>query len=134
MLELTIVILCLDEEASIGHCLGEAGGFPERHAISGLVVDNASRDRSAVLAEEAGGRVVLEPRRGYGNAVVARIEAARGRSVILEDGAGERDLSSLEPFWENLRACHDFVFGTACPSGNGCYRSWGGVDLARSRS
>ena len=104
--ELTIVILCLDEEASIGHCVGEARGFLQRNAVSGevLVVDNGSRDRSAALAEEAGARVVMEPARGYGNAIMAGIEAARGRSVILGDGDGEHDLSQLEPFWENLQA------------------------------
>ncbi len=75
------------------------------------MVDNGSRDRSAELAEEAGARVVAEPRRGYGNAVNAGIAAARGRFIILGDGDGEHDLGALAPFWEQLQGGCDFVFG-----------------------
>ena len=111
--DLTILILCRNEEKSITNCVDDARGFLERNAISGevLVVDNDSRDRSAVLAEEAGARVVRELRRGYGNAIIAGIAAAHGRFIILGDGDGEHDLSALEPFWEALQGGHDFVIG-----------------------
>ena len=127
--ELTIAILCLDEEESIAHCVGEARGFLERNSISGevLVVDNNSQDRSAARAEAAGARVVLETRRGYGNAIIAGIEAARGQFIILGDGDGEHDLNALEPFWAGLQQGHDFVFGNRLRGG-------GGVDPARSPS
>ncbi len=111
--ELTIVILCRDEEGSIARCVEEALGFLERGSIAGevVVVDNGSVDRSAERAAAAGARVVSEPNPGYGNAISAGIEAARGRFAILGDGDGEHDLSALEPFWEKLNDGHDFVFG-----------------------
>ena len=111
--DLTILILCLDEERSIARCVGEAGGFLRRNAIEGevLVVDNGSQDRSAALARAAGARVVVESERGYGRAVRAGIEAAWGRYVVLGDGDGEHDLNALEPFWEKLRSGCELVVG-----------------------
>lgn len=45
------------------------------------VVDNGSTDQTAVLAAQAGARVVSEPRRGYGFACAA------GTAVALQQGA-----------------------------------------------
>ena len=117
--DLTIVILCRNEEGSIAHCVGEAREFLDRNGIEGevVVVDNDSRDRSADVAAGAGARVVAEPRPGYGNAINAGIDAARGRFVILGDGDGEHDLGSLEPYYEKLRAGFDFVFGNRFADG-----------------
>ena len=110
---LTILILCRDEESSIAHCVGEAREFLHRRAIDGevLVLDNGSRDGSATLAEAAGARVVVEPRPGYGNAIISGINAARGRFIILGDGDGEHDLSALDPFWGALQEGSDIVVG-----------------------
>ena len=113
ILNLTILILCRDEERSIAQCVKEALGFLERNAICGevLVLDNDSQDRSAQFAKQAGARVVAEARPGYGNAIIAGIAAARGRFVILGDGDGEHDLSVLEPFWERLQEGYHLVVG-----------------------
>lgn len=112
-LDLTILILCRNEERSIAQCVKEASGFLERNAICGevLVLDNDSEDRSAQFAKQAGARVVAEARLGYGNAIIAGIAAARGRFVILGDGDGEHDLSALEPFWEHLEKGYHLVVG-----------------------
>ena len=120
-LDLTIVILCRNEEGAIAHCVGEARGFLERNAIRGevLVVDNGSSDRSAERAREAGARVVAEPRAGYGNAIHAGIGSARGRFAILGDGDGEHDLDALEPYYAKLRDGYDFVFGNRFADGAG---------------
>lgn len=120
-LELSIVILCRDEEGSIARCMEDARGFLERNSIEGevVVVDNGSADRSAERARAAGARAVWEPSPGYGNAMRAGIEAARGRFAILGDGDGEHDLAALEPFWDNLNECADFVFGNRFMAGAG---------------
>ena len=117
--DLTIVLLCRNEEGSIAHCVIEARGFMERNDIQGevLVVDNASSDSSAQLARDAGARVVSETNPGYGNAINAGIENARGQLVILGDGDGEHDLSSLEPYYEKLQDGNEFVFGNRFSDG-----------------
>ena len=136
--DLTIVILCRNEEGAIAHCVGEAREFLDRNAIAGevLVVDNGSGDRSAERAREAGARVVEEPRAGYGNAINAGIAAARGEWAILGDGDGEHDLGALEPYWERLREGSDFVFGNRFagdgPGGSGLlWRYLGNAVLSR---
>ena len=119
-IDLTILVLCLDEEKSIGRCVRDARGFLERNRIRGevLVVDNNSRDRSAAVARDAGARVVTEPQRGYGNAIICGIESARGQFIILGDGDGEHDLSSLEPFWKELQNGFDVVVGNRFAEGS----------------
>ena len=111
--DLTILILCRNEEGGVAHCVGEAFAFLRRSGIAGevVVVDNASSDRSWERALEAGARVVREPRIGYGNAIIGGIAAARGKFIILGDGDGEYDLNALEPFWEKLQEGADFVIG-----------------------
>ena len=117
--ELTILILCRNEEGSIAHVIGEARGFLDRNGIDGevVVVDNHSHDQSAVRARDAGARVVVEISPGYGNAINAGIRAARGRLIILGDGDGEHDLGSLEPYYEKLHEGCDFVFGNRFSAG-----------------
>lgn len=127
-IDLTILILCLNEEKSIAHCVADARRFLERSAIKGevLVLDNGSEDRSKARAQQAGARVVVEERRGYGSTILAGINAARGRYVILGDGDGEHDLNALEPFWDKLRKGYDLVVGNrfATPPVRGGMRFW----------
>ena len=112
-LDLTVLILCRNEEGGIARCVAEALGFLRRNGIAGevVVVDNDSSDRSRERALQAGARVAHEPRPGYGNAILGGIAAARGKFIILGDGDGEYDLDALEPFWEKLQAGADFVIG-----------------------
>ena len=55
-----------------------------------VVVDGGSRDRTVERATEAGARVIIELRRGYGRAIQAGIAAVRGDADILVflDGDG----------------------------------------------
>ena len=53
-----------------------------------IVVDNGSTDRSAELAEEAGARVVHEPRRGYGSAYLRGLAEAKGEYIVMADADG----------------------------------------------
>ena len=117
--DLSILIVCRNEQGAIAHCVREARGFLERNGIDGevVVVDNGSSDASAKLAGRAGARVVAEPAAGYGNAVMAGIEAARGQLIIQGDGDGEHDLGALEAYYDKLRDGYDFVFGNRYADG-----------------
>lgn len=117
--DLSIVIVCRNEQGAIAHCVGEAREFLERNDIDGevLVVDNASSDASAERARGAGARVVAEPSAGYGHAFLAGIEAARGEFIIQGDGDGEHDLRALEPFYDKLRDGYDIVLGNRFADG-----------------
>jgi hypothetical protein len=112
-IELSIVMPCLNEAETLERCIAEAREFFERDGISGevIVADNGSTDGSRQLAAAAGARVVDVPDRGYGAALRAGIEAARGRFVVMGDSDHSYDFSALGPFVERLRAGADLVVG-----------------------
>ena len=106
------VIPCLDEEAAIGAVVRDvlAQGVAEV-----IVVDGGSRDPTAERAREAGARVVIEPRRGYGRAIMAGIAAARPDAKILLflDGDGsDRPQFIPDLVRPIVRGEADFVHGT----------------------
>ena len=113
MPELTILMPCLDEAATIRSCVAKARGFIERTGIDGevLVADNGSSDESRAFAEAAEARVIHVVERGYGAALRAGIEAARGKYVIMGDADDSYDFSRLELFIAKLREGYPLVMG-----------------------
>ena len=61
--------------------------------------------------EQHGARVIEVERKGYGHALRAGIQAARGRYIVMGDSDDSYDFSALEPFVERLRAGYDLVMG-----------------------
>jgi len=104
---------CLNEARTLGACIKKAQLFLKQHNISGeiIVADNGSTDGSIELAEELKARVVRVPVRGYGAALAAGIEAARGQYIIMGDSDESYDFSALLPFVEKLRQGYDLVMG-----------------------
>ncbi len=113
MTELTILMPCLNEAATVGRCAAKAFAFLERAGIDGevLVADNGSEDGSPDIAERAGARVVRVAERGYGAALAGGIAAARGRYIIMGDADDSYDFTRLEGFVEKLRQGHLLVMG-----------------------
>jgi glycosyltransferase involved in cell wall biosynthesis len=111
--ELTILMPCLNEAKTVQQCVRAARGFLESAGVKGevLVADNGSSDQSPSLAEQAGARVINVPQRGYGAALKAGIEAARGDYVIMGDADCSYDFSALAPVLERLRAGAQLVMG-----------------------
>jgi hypothetical protein len=111
--ELTILMPCLDEAATVTRCVQKARRFLEQAAISGevLIADNGSSDGSVALAEAAGARVIHAPERGYGAALRAGIAAAHGKYVIMGDADDSYDFSRLSGFVEKLRDGFPLVMG-----------------------
>jgi glycosyltransferase involved in cell wall biosynthesis len=117
--ELTILMPCLNEAATVGCCVAKARGFLERSGIDGevLVADNGSEDGSRGAAEARGARIVEVSERGYGAALRAGIGAARGRYVIMGDADDSYDFSRLDAFVEKLRAGYPLVMGNRFKGG-----------------
>ncbi len=76
-----------------------------------VVADNDSEDDSARLAEQAGARVVLERRRGYGSAYLAGFAAARGRYIVMADADLTYDFNEIPRFVAELEQGAELVMG-----------------------
>jgi glycosyltransferase involved in cell wall biosynthesis len=109
----SVVIPCLNEEATIERCVRTALEVMEAHGLQGEVVvaDNGSQDRSAALAGAAGARVVHEPRRGYGSAYLAGFNAARGRFIVMADADLTYDFNEIPHFVALLEEGAELVMG-----------------------
>ena len=82
--ELSIVMPCLNEAQTVGTCVKKALAYLEMYNIRGevIVADNGSTDGSQAIAIKFGARLVPVASRGYGIAMRAGIEAARGRLAV----------------------------------------------------
>jgi glycosyltransferase involved in cell wall biosynthesis len=111
--ELSIVMPCLNEARTVGTCITKAFAWLKRHDVHGevIVADNGSTDGSRAIAASLGARVVPVASRGYGYALRAGIEAARGEFVIMGDSDDSYDFLALEGFVGQLRAGYDLVLG-----------------------
>ncbi|MBK28194.1 MAG: dolichol-P-glucose synthetase [Verrucomicrobiales bacterium] len=112
-IEISVVMPCLNEAETLKLCISKALSCLRENKVTGEVVvaDNGSTDSSKQIAESAGARVVLAKSKGYGNALIEGISAARGKYVIMGDADDSYDFSSLMVFIDKLRDGSDLVMG-----------------------
>ena len=117
--EASIVIPCLNEEATVGLCVAKGLEALRLAGVSGEVVvaDNGSADCSMQVAREAGARVVACPVRGYGAALKCGIAAAQGRYLVMGDADDTYDFLLLPRLVAPLQAGADLVMGSRLRGG-----------------
>jgi glycosyltransferase involved in cell wall biosynthesis len=106
-----VVLPVLDERDALPWVLGRMprGARP-------LVVDNGSTDGSADVARALGAEVVEEPRRGFGAACAAGLEAATADLVAFMDCYGSLDPAELPTVVEPVAAGRvDLALGARRP-------------------
>jgi glycosyltransferase involved in cell wall biosynthesis len=121
ILEVSVVMPCLNEADTLEVCVRKAQSALEGHGIAGeiIVADNGSTDDSPAIAARLGVRVVHVAQRGYGSALMSGIAAARGRHVIMGDADDSYDFLELPKFVAKLREGYDLVQGCRLPWGGG---------------
>jgi dolichol-phosphate hexosyltransferase len=118
----TLIVPTLDEAESIGHVLqtfrqaadaANATRFRSRPIDwEMIVVDGASKDGTAAIAEQMGARVIVEPRKGYGRAYKTGFAAARGEVIATSDGDGTYPVEMIPELVERLESERiDFITG-----------------------
>ena len=114
MVELSIVMPCLNEEDTLGICIQKAKDTVAKLNLDAeiIVADNGSTDGSVAIARKLGARVVLEPNRGYGNAYRKGFRAATGKYIIMGDSDDSYDWTEIGRFLQPLREGYDLVMGT----------------------
>lgn len=117
--EATVVMPCLNEAETLATCINEAMAAFKDSGISGevIIADNGSTDGSQGIAISLGARVVAVSEKGYGNALMGGIEAARGRYVLMGDSDASYDFGHVPRFVEKLREGYDLVMGNRFQGG-----------------
>ena len=107
------VIPCLNEEETLALCIRKAQDAFVKLGIVGEVVvaDNGSTDASVAIAQSLGARVVNQNEPGYGAALQAGIEGARGEIVVMGDADDSYDWSCIGDFVGKVREGNDLVMG-----------------------
>jgi len=119
--ELSVVMPCLNEADTLASCIKKAQAAFATCGCQGevIVADNGSDDGCPEIAEAHGARVIRVAERGYGSALMAGIEAARGHLIIMGDADDSYDFLEIPGFVEALRSGHDLVQGCRLPAGGG---------------
>jgi len=107
--DVSVVIPAYNEEQAIGPLVEEILGQQAWREV--LVVDDASTDKTAERAAEAGARIVRHPyNKGNGAAVKTGIREAQGDVVLLMDADGQHAPGEMASLIAPLGP-HDMVIG-----------------------
>jgi glycosyltransferase involved in cell wall biosynthesis len=123
VVDVSIVMPCLNERQSLGHCISVARRaldlLEARHGLTGeiIIADNGSTDGSRELACGLGARVVAVARRGYGAAVCGGFAAAQGRYLVMGDADGSYDFLDAVLMVEALMNGADICIGSRFQGG-----------------
>ncbi len=109
--KISVIIPAFNEERSLPLVLND---LPQSTLHEIIVVDNASTDGTARVAQENGARVVREDRRGYGSACLRGIQALSDPDIVVFLDADYSDFPEeidqlTQPIIDGER---DFVLGS----------------------
>jgi len=111
------VIPALNEARNLPHVLGNLpDGIHEA-----IVVDGHSVDDTCAVARRlrADVRIVMQTRKGKGNALACGFAAATGEIIVMLDADGSADAGEISVFVQALLDGADFAKGTRFAKGGG---------------
>lgn len=92
-IEVSLIIPTLNEEKSIGFVLE---GIRKQLPKAEIIVVDSSDDGTAEIASSLGVLVIKQDKKGYGAAIRAGLDRARGRILAFMDGDGTYDPADLK--------------------------------------
>jgi len=120
-IEISIVMPALNEERSIGICIEKALKTLKANKIKNfeiIVADNGSTDRTREIAKKMGAKVLIEEKKGYGNAYIKGLNAAQGKYIVIGDSDDSYDWTDIMRFIKPLKEeNYDMVIGTRFKTG-----------------
>ena len=111
--EVSVVLPCLNEEATIGACIKNIKNVFKKENITGeiIVSDNGSTDNSVMIANSLNTRVINQPLKGYGAACLKGIHEARGKFIVMGDSDATYNFLEIPELIKPLKNGYDFVIG-----------------------
>ncbi len=118
-IEVSVVMPCLNESKTLGICIGKALKCLSENGIKGeiIIADNGSTDGSQQIGLDLGAIVVHVEEKGYGNALFAGFQHAKGQFILMGDSDDSYDFQGLMPFIMALRSGKDLVMGNRFKGG-----------------
>ena len=110
--EVSVVLPCRNEEASIGGCIKQIKDVFKQNYIRGeLIVSDSSIDRSPDIAKKLGAILVKHDKEGYGNAYLEGFKHVNGRYIFCADADGTYDFREIPKFIKELQDDNTLVVG-----------------------
>lgn len=112
--EVSVVIPTKNEEASIATCLQKVKDTFEKFGINGeIIVADNSTDKTPIIAQNLGAKVVTPDRLGYGYAYRFGFSQAKGEYLVMGDADNTYDFGDIPRLIEPLRSgTADMVMGS----------------------
>lgn len=116
--QVVVVIPALDEEASLPRVIEGLRGLGLNRI---RVVDNGSRDRTAEIARQCGAEVIVEPRRGYGQACWTGCQNLPSdvQWILFCNADGSDDIERVPELMRATRGKVELVLGVRTADANG---------------
>src|SRR5437867_2695303 len=110
-LDVSVLILTLDEEGTIGEVIKESRGVLDDLGVSHeiVVIDGGSRDSTEGRARAAGARVIRQEHPGYGEAFLTGIRHVRGSFVLTLDADYSHPPEIIKQLWKEHGAADVIV-------------------------
>lgn len=118
MVDVSIVIPCLNEAQSLDHCISNARtalfAIQQKYGLEGeiVVADNGSTDGSQSISVANGARVVDVDKRGYGAALIGGMTSAKGRYLVMADADGSYNFLDCVSMIGRLQDGADICMGS----------------------
>jgi glycosyltransferase involved in cell wall biosynthesis len=111
--DVSVILPALNEETTIGTCIGKIWKIFSDQGISGeIIVSDSSTDNTPKIASEMGALVVHPPHRGYGYAYLEGFTHARGKYIVIGDADDTYDFLELPLLLNELDKGADLVIGS----------------------
>ncbi len=110
----SILVPCLNEAECIESVLR---AVPAEYAAGVLVIDGGSTDGTVEKVRGLGFRVIRQPGRGLGRAVVAGIEGTAGPVIVTIDADGSHDAADIPRLLAKIDEGYDLVIASRYSDG-----------------
>jgi len=111
--DISVILPALNEETTIGICIGKIQQMFRSMGIRGeVIVSDSSTDATPEIAQSMGAIIVHPEHRGYGYAYLEAFRYARGRYIVIGDADNTYDFLELPLLIRKLDEGADLVIGS----------------------